>query len=229
MRVSDELQAGQNNMFKLNQAIADWRRQMTDAGIKTPVPLDELENHLREDIETQMQAGAAPEQAFRRAVERIGTADNLKNEFEKVQEMKTKRECLRRFSALAGTGFVYSMLAVTWCLGVRRGKMEMTGAEIALALGAVAPMLGFGWAGRAIAKFLPLIHQNWVIAFAFAALAAGAMTLRMFFDELSATTPVHVQIFALWMLSPLPGLGNCVSAWHGRCEADRAGCGMVEA
>jgi hypothetical protein len=44
-------------MFNLDQAIADWRRQMLAAGIKTPVPLEELEIHLREDVEQQMQSG----------------------------------------------------------------------------------------------------------------------------------------------------------------------------
>ena len=42
-----------NNMFDLEQSIADWRRQMLAAGIKTPVPLEELESHLREEIERQ--------------------------------------------------------------------------------------------------------------------------------------------------------------------------------
>ena len=37
-------------MFDLEQSIAEWRRQMLAAGIKTPVPLEELEIHLREDI-----------------------------------------------------------------------------------------------------------------------------------------------------------------------------------
>ena len=40
-------------MFNLNQAIEGWRREMLAAGIKTPVPLDELESHLREDVEHQ--------------------------------------------------------------------------------------------------------------------------------------------------------------------------------
>ena len=40
-------------MFDLEQSIADLRRQMLAAGIKTPVPLEELEIHLREEIEQQ--------------------------------------------------------------------------------------------------------------------------------------------------------------------------------
>jgi|SRR5437867_1623996 len=32
----------------LEKAIAEWRRQMLAAGVKTPVPLDELGSHLRD-------------------------------------------------------------------------------------------------------------------------------------------------------------------------------------
>jgi len=38
-------------MFELEKSIADWRRQMLAAGIKSPLPLEELEIHLREEIE----------------------------------------------------------------------------------------------------------------------------------------------------------------------------------
>lgn len=40
----------EENMFDLEQSIAEWRRQMLAAGIKTPVPLEDLEIHLREWI-----------------------------------------------------------------------------------------------------------------------------------------------------------------------------------
>ena len=45
-------------MLDLDQAIAEWRKQMLAAGIKTPVPLEELDIHLREDIEQQMKSGS---------------------------------------------------------------------------------------------------------------------------------------------------------------------------
>ena len=38
-------------MFDLEQSITNWRKQMLAAGIKSPVPLEELEIHLREEIE----------------------------------------------------------------------------------------------------------------------------------------------------------------------------------
>jgi hypothetical protein len=70
-------------MFDLEQSIADWRKQMLPAGIKAPVPLDELESHLREEIERQIQSGASDQEAFQRTVLQIGQAKELKAEFVK--------------------------------------------------------------------------------------------------------------------------------------------------
>jgi hypothetical protein len=71
-------------MFNLEQSIVEWRRQMLAAGIKTPVPLEELEIHLREDIAQQMQSGLSAQQAFGIAMEKIGQAPELKREFKKI-------------------------------------------------------------------------------------------------------------------------------------------------
>jgi hypothetical protein len=71
-------------MFDLEQAIADWRRQMQSAGIKTPVPLDELEAHLRDDIERQTKSGRTEAEAFDSAVGEMGQAGALKCEFKKA-------------------------------------------------------------------------------------------------------------------------------------------------
>ena len=71
-------------MFDLEKSIANWRRQMLAAGLQTPVPLEELENHLREDIAQQQRSGLSAQQAFGIAVGRIGQAPELKSEFKKV-------------------------------------------------------------------------------------------------------------------------------------------------
>ena len=57
---------------------------MLAAGIKTPVPLEELESHLREDVEQQMQLGLSAQHAFGSAVKKIGQAPELKREFKKI-------------------------------------------------------------------------------------------------------------------------------------------------
>ena len=74
-------------MFDLEQSIADWRKQMLAAGIKAPVPLDELESHLREEIERQIQSGASDQEAFQRTVLQIGQAKELKAEFVKDRNL----------------------------------------------------------------------------------------------------------------------------------------------
>ncbi len=71
-------------MFDLEQSIAEWRRQMLAAGIKSPVPLEELESHLRDEIEQQMRSGLNEQRAFGIAMENIGRASELKREFKKT-------------------------------------------------------------------------------------------------------------------------------------------------
>jgi hypothetical protein len=71
-------------MFDLEQAIAEWRGQMLAAGIRAPVPLEELEIHLRDELEQQVKSGLNAQQAFEIAVQRIGQAHALKKEFLKV-------------------------------------------------------------------------------------------------------------------------------------------------
>ena len=71
-------------MFDLEKSIAEWRQQMLAAGIKAPVPLEELEIHLREDIAQQMQSGLSAQPAFGIAVGKIGRAPELKGEFKKI-------------------------------------------------------------------------------------------------------------------------------------------------
>jgi len=69
--------------FNLEERIAHWRKQMTDAGIKSPEPIGELENHLREDIQRLMAAGESEATAFRIASARVGLPGVVTAEFEK--------------------------------------------------------------------------------------------------------------------------------------------------
>jgi hypothetical protein len=71
-------------MFSLEKAMGQWRQQMAATGIKKGEALDELESHLRDDIQQQTRAGLTARQAFETAVERIGGATALKTEFAKL-------------------------------------------------------------------------------------------------------------------------------------------------
>jgi hypothetical protein len=72
-------------MFNLEQEISAWRKQMLAAGIQSPVPLEELELHLREEIERRIKLGLHEAQAFKMAAQNIGQGGALRNEFNKVK------------------------------------------------------------------------------------------------------------------------------------------------
>lgn len=68
-------------MFDLNQALTEWRQQMSASGLTDPVVLDELESHLRDDVEEQMRGGTPADQALIAAIERLGRPAALRREF----------------------------------------------------------------------------------------------------------------------------------------------------
>ena len=78
-------------MFNLDHAISEWRKQMLAAGIKTPVPLEELENHLREEIELETKSGLNEQKAFEISIQRIGQPKMLQSEFKKSERKQMKR------------------------------------------------------------------------------------------------------------------------------------------
>jgi hypothetical protein len=72
-----------NPMFDLEKSISDWRAQMLAAGIKFPVPLEELEIHLRDEIERLVKSGLSGQKAFEISVSHMGGPEILKCEFKK--------------------------------------------------------------------------------------------------------------------------------------------------
>jgi len=73
-------------MFDLENEIAAWRLQTADAVGHAPEVLEELEGHLRDDIEQQMRAGLDAPHAFAEAVRHMGKTEVLQEEFAKVPE-----------------------------------------------------------------------------------------------------------------------------------------------
>lgn len=71
-------------MFDVDNAVAEWRHQLIADGIKAPEVLDELESHLREEVDQRMRSGLSEQKAFASAVEQIGQANLLKREFAKA-------------------------------------------------------------------------------------------------------------------------------------------------
>lgn len=90
-------------MFDLDQAIARWRRQLAQGGIGSPHLLDELEGHLRDDLEAALDAGADSESAFHNAVQHLGQVNSLEPEFKKVGLSRRGQDQFKHFAlTLAG-------------------------------------------------------------------------------------------------------------------------------
>jgi hypothetical protein len=97
-------------MFDLEKVIADWRQHMLAAGIKAPVPLAELESHLRDHID-RLKAGLSEEDAFQIAARELGDGKILIKEFSKGKFLRLIRNNPVVLNILAGW-FILSGLNV---------------------------------------------------------------------------------------------------------------------
>lgn len=115
-------------MFDLNKAISSWRMGLSERQTCAKSDIDELETHLREEIDSLTASKLSQQEAFLVATHRLGDPDSLAAEFAKVNTSILWRK--RLFWAGAGllsyivatyiarcvsTGFVL----LAWYAGVR--------------------------------------------------------------------------------------------------------------
>ncbi len=94
-------------MFNFEQSIANWRRQILAAGIKTPA-VEELENHLREEIGRQIKNGLDETKAFEISILQMGRPEILGSEFKKSGGILTKT--IGIFAAMVGAVIISRIL-----------------------------------------------------------------------------------------------------------------------
>jgi hypothetical protein len=73
---------------------------MAADGIESPDVLDELESHLRDDIDQHFRAGVKVEEAFGLALEGLGAPEALKHEFERIGEISHSASWIHRMLLL---------------------------------------------------------------------------------------------------------------------------------
>ena len=79
-------------MFNLNEKISMWRRNLAQSETLAGSDIEELESHLREEIEQLIGLKLSDEEAFLIAAHRLGTTDSLATEYEKInRSMKFRR------------------------------------------------------------------------------------------------------------------------------------------
>lgn len=144
-------------MFNLEQSITEWRQRMLAAGIKTPVPLEELELHLREEIERQTQSGFSDAEAFQMAVANIGPAQVLQNEFEQAgQNEELLRSERTQFGTVALLGSVQLVL-----IGAVLFNSEMTSGQRTSGMAAIATSILLAVIVGRSHRVFPVIHNQW--------------------------------------------------------------------
>lgn len=153
-------------MFHLEQSIAEWRRKMLAAGIKSPVPLEELENHLRDEMERQMKSGLTAEAAFEISIRQIGQPKAIKSEFKKSERTFMNR----RLIILAGiVGLLLGTMMILPALGKHKQRNQV-------AISAGADFFNTKWAG----------DEVYGLELGIACAAAGAITTLCGFKKRKA-------------------------------------------
>ncbi len=172
-------------MFELDNAIAEWRQQMVSAGIGNRKALDELENHLRDDVEEQVRSGVTEKQAFESAVKRIGKAAALKQEFAKEIPVTPLSPQFLRNCCYVSAAFV--LLINAWTLL----EYELSSAERSFGLSLVA-LIAF-YVGS-----LPYLNQTML-------LSSRSAAIR------KAIIPICTFVLVLWEVL---ALGSAVKIIH---------------
>jgi hypothetical protein len=196
-------------MFNLEMAIAEWRKQMAAGGIKNGETLNELESHLRDEVERQRLAGRLDQQAFEVAAQGIGKSKELAPEFKKTKETDETKE--RKFKLLF-VGIVGVLYLLPFALSVPKPWSGLDPVHRWLGLGAIALTVVSMFSGLFLRRFLPVIPDKrirtkiqfasvipvffWIIVFAFLILPRLELTFG------------QVTVATLWAISPLAIFGG---------------------
>lgn len=130
-------------MFDLEKSIKEWRRQMMAGGINSSSALDELEDHLRYEIEQQSQQGPITANIFDLAVQRIGSIRSLKSEFDKDNEPRIMKRIL--IISVGVVGVLVGMALVMPAVAQYRHEGAMASGEVMLFwLGNILTLGGIG-------------------------------------------------------------------------------------
>ncbi|HZV33256.1 MAG TPA: hypothetical protein VFB72_01665 [Verrucomicrobiae bacterium] len=148
-------------MFDLEKEISEWRRRLDDAGIKSPGVLNELENHLREEIARLKQTGMDAKTSWKTAMEKIGAANDLQAEFAKVEKVARASKQMKLMPMASLVTIAVWAAAFGALLYFRMGNFsEMNSAQRNSGYGALGLMLLFGFGGRFGYRVFPRIDRK---------------------------------------------------------------------
>jgi hypothetical protein len=167
-------------MRDLNAQIAAWRSRMAAEGLKSPAVLDELESHLREEIDRQTRSGADQSDAFEMAAKKIGGSELLKSEFAKIERFREIPVGRVVGAACCAAAALYSMVLAPALVTVREldlGQRFLGLSSLFLTLLCFAS-LRFGH------RYLPVIRNRGARIISVSACAAAGFFWLFIFSNL---------------------------------------------
>ena len=113
-------------MFDLNEKISMWRSNLAQSETLGSSDIDELESHLREEIENLTGLKLSDEEAFLIATHRLGSTDSLAEEYEKINRgVKFRHRLFWIATGVLGYFLVtYLADAFSIALAVRSGSID---------------------------------------------------------------------------------------------------------
>ncbi|HWY88032.1 MAG TPA: cytochrome c biogenesis protein CcsA [Gemmataceae bacterium] len=99
-------------MLEWQQHIVSWRRALADKIGPDANTLDELESHVRDEMDRLVREGQAPEHAVLAAIAKIGTAEKLAMEFAKVARPWWPIRFVLAGAFLSITAFLVALLVI---------------------------------------------------------------------------------------------------------------------
>ncbi len=128
-------------MFDLNEAVAAWRAGLRNQPNFRASDVDELEDHLREEVDLLQHNGLSAEEAFLVAVRRLGNAEDLNSEFA-IADPRSRRRFRLNWMLIGALAVLF-----LWLAAESVGNLA-AGAFSGISFGNAGPigLVGRGWA-----------------------------------------------------------------------------------
>ncbi len=198
--------------LELEAQIGRWRGYVQRHQAISPADVDELEDHLREQVGELQASGLDDQEAFLVAIKRLGNVDAVSREFAREHSDRLWKQLALVPDAPGDSGglparelAVVLALAVGAGLAVRAGLVWLDGAALARNIGLlVAPFVAayFAWKRRLTAPVVGVLVLS---------AAALAVVLNVYpFEDDGSTEPLAAMhaVVALWLLVGVAYVGG---------------------
>ena len=125
------------------------------------MPLEELRSHLRDEVEHQMKSGLDEQEVFNSAVQKIGQAHMIQNEFKKVEVAKEAGHWKLMQIVFVAFSSLFPLMIASQLFYFKTGSAsQMTPGQKLSCLAAIMTFPLLAWGGRLSCGILPAIQAK---------------------------------------------------------------------